>query len=104
MIAREQIALCTDILRKAYNPSAIYLFGSYAWGTPTDDSDLDYLIVLKDSTVPVVRRSQIGETALMNARISVPTDLIVTTEHEFSRRVPIQSELYHKIYHEGVLV
>ncbi len=33
-------------LVRAYNPLTIYLFGSYAWGTPTEDSDLDLVIVV----------------------------------------------------------
>ncbi len=38
----------TDIANKIgqkFAPNAIYLFGSHAWGTPNNDSDLDLLIV-----------------------------------------------------------
>ncbi len=27
----------------------IYLFGSYAWGNPDDESDLDLLVIMKAS-------------------------------------------------------
>ena len=30
-----------------YSPDKIYLFGSYAWGNPTIDSDVDLFIVKK---------------------------------------------------------
>jgi len=33
---------------KDYNPEKIILFGSYAWGNPTKDSDVD-LFIVKDS-------------------------------------------------------
>ena len=36
-------------LINVYDPIAIYIFGSYAWGTPTEDSDLDLLVVVRDS-------------------------------------------------------
>jgi len=36
-------------LNKAYNPISLYIFGSYAWGTPTKDSDLDLLLVVESS-------------------------------------------------------
>ena len=33
---------------KPLNPEKIILFGSYAYGTPTEDSDLDICVVEKD--------------------------------------------------------
>ena len=35
----------TSILVEKYQPDNIILFGSYAYGTPTDDSDVDLLII-----------------------------------------------------------
>jgi predicted nucleotidyltransferase len=37
--------LCEDIVR-VFQPDKIILFGSYASGTPTPDSDVDMLVVL----------------------------------------------------------
>ena len=47
MIKREVIDEVKNRLVKAYDPLAIYLFGSYAWGTPTEDSDLELLIATR---------------------------------------------------------
>ena len=49
MISQEVIEEVKNRLIKTYNPIAIYLFGSYAWGTPNEDSDLDLLIVVDKS-------------------------------------------------------
>jgi predicted nucleotidyltransferase len=43
-----------------YNPIAIYLFGSYVWGKPTEDSDLDLLIVVDQSDEKSFDRVQPG--------------------------------------------
>ena len=37
-------------VRKTLNPAAIILFGSFANGTPTDDSDIDIAIVFNGFT------------------------------------------------------
>ncbi len=37
---------------KTLNPEKIILFGSYAYGTPTKDSDIDLYIVTKDDFIP----------------------------------------------------
>ena len=34
------------------NPFLIMLFGSYAWGTPHKDSDIDLLVVTNDDFIP----------------------------------------------------
>ncbi len=44
MIEKKVIDEVKNRLVNTYNPIAIYLFGSYAWGIPTEDSDLDLLI------------------------------------------------------------
>lgn len=36
-------------LKSALNPIAIYLFGSYAYGKPSFDSDLDLLVIVESS-------------------------------------------------------
>lgn len=37
----------TERLVAAYNPEKVVLFGSYAYGKPTEESDIDLLIVKK---------------------------------------------------------
>ena len=46
MITREDIqATCDDIVRE-FSPLQVILFGSYAYGTPTEDSDVDLMVVM----------------------------------------------------------
>lgn len=46
MVTRADIqATCDDIVRE-FAPLQVILFGSYAYGTPTDDSDVDLLVVM----------------------------------------------------------
>jgi predicted nucleotidyltransferase len=36
----------TNSIVREFSPERIVLFGSYAYGTPTDDSDVELLIVM----------------------------------------------------------
>ena len=46
MVTRQEIqAMCDDIVR-GFAPLQVILFGSYAYGTPTEDSDVDLLVVM----------------------------------------------------------
>jgi predicted nucleotidyltransferase len=51
MINDDIIAIKDSILRSVGDDcEKIILFGSYAYGTPRDDSDYDFFVVLKDGT------------------------------------------------------
>jgi len=63
---------------------AIYLFGSYAYGTPTDESDLDVYVVVPDDT-PDLSEAYADIQVLMNRR-SVPIDLLIGRSAVFNRR------------------
>lgn len=45
---REELEKLTKLIVEAVPVEQIYLFGSYAYGTPHKDSDLDLYVVLKD--------------------------------------------------------
>ena len=46
MVAMSRIQELSDRIAREFHPDKIILFGSYAYGTPTEDSDVDLLVVL----------------------------------------------------------
>jgi predicted nucleotidyltransferase len=60
------------------------LFGSFAYGQPGPDSDLDLLVVVADSDMSFYERSALAYRALRG--IGVPIDVQVYTREEFDRR------------------
>ncbi len=50
MITQEQIQFVVNTIVESQNPEKIVLFGSYAYGIPSENSDLD-LLVVKDSSI-----------------------------------------------------
>lgn len=74
--------IISEIVRRivdVVNPKKVILFGSYAYGKPTKDSDLDILIIM-DSKLPRYKRSSLIYKAL--AGILIPKDIIVYTPEE----------------------
>lgn len=102
MIKKEVIDEVKNRLIKAYDPLIIYLFGSYAWGTPTKDSDLDFLIIVEKSEEKTYKRPIVGQRALFGLGIS--KDLIVYTKEEFDRYAADVTSLCHKIGQDGKLI
>jgi len=62
------------------HPLKIILFGSYAYGNPAPDSDLD-LVVITDAPLPK-RQTSIALWNLLG-NIPLPKDIIVTSRDEF---------------------
>lgn len=46
MVAMNDIQAVVDRIAEAYDPECVVLFGSYARGTATSDSDVDLLVIL----------------------------------------------------------
>jgi len=47
---QNDLDLITESVLQAVPAEAIYLFGSYAYGTPNEESDIDIYVVLPDDT------------------------------------------------------
>jgi len=84
--------LLKEVVRRivsAVDPEKIILFGSHAYGKAKKGSDLDLLVVVKESSLPRYKRSVPIYKAL--AGILVPKDVVVYTEKEIEewRNVPL---------------
>ncbi|MBI4738602.1 nucleotidyltransferase domain-containing protein [Candidatus Woesearchaeota archaeon] len=62
----------------------VILFGSYAWGKPGPDSDVDLFIIMKSRERPARRASRIYQ---MLYPPPFPMDILVRTPQEVRRRM-----------------
>lgn len=94
---------------KSIDPEKIILFGSYAYGNPTEESDIDLYIVTKNSTIPasfsdkIKLRVQISD--LLNPiRDRFPLDIIVHTLPMYRRFMELGSSLSQTIQNRGIQI
>jgi predicted nucleotidyltransferase len=99
MVTQKTIYEATDRLVQAYKPLEIYLFGSYAWGKPTEESDLDLLIIVENSEEKKYKRAITGHKALHGLMLS--KDILVLTKDEFLTQIGDTTSLIYKIKTEG---
>ncbi len=87
-------------LVKTYDPIEIYLFGSHAWGTPNEESDIDLLVVVESSDEPKrYKRSFVGYRALVGLRVA--NDVVVYTKAEFETISQDLNSLACKVKNNG---
>lgn len=91
---------------KGTNPEKIILFGSYAYGEPGDNSDLDILVVTRDEIMP----SSFSEKSMIYLRISkaiseikreFPVDLIVHTKPMYKKFIENNSLFARELLEKG---
>ena len=95
---QEKIDKMVRRIVKKFKPEKIILFGSYARGTPTRDSDVDLLIIMPVSGSKREKRIEIG-VALHDIRI--PKDIIVATPDEVERRKNLVGTIIRPALEEG---
>lgn len=84
-----------------FHPERIILFGSYAKGNPTSDSDLDIMVVLP---VQGSTRRKANEIDLALADRTVPLDVIVVTPEQYQRQRKIVGSIVCEALREGKVV
>ena len=97
MVKRSQICAFSDAVAREFRPRKIVLFGSYAYGNPTEDSDVDLLVIMR-------RTRDRGERMSVRIRHAIPhdfpLDLLVRTPSDVAKRLrwgdPFISELLKK--------
>ena len=99
MISQDTIEEVKRRLIKTYNPLSIYIFGSYAWGTPHQDSDLDLMVIVSKSDVKPLHRAIEGLLAMSDLDIS--KELLVLTQQEFSASSQREGNLAYAVKHHG---
>ena len=89
-------------LVKEFQPEAIYLFGSHTKGTSTEGSDLDIMIIVRDSSQTPAQRATRAQRSLRG--LLVPVDVLVKTQAEFDRYRSVYASLEAEIAEEGELL
>ena len=98
MVTREDIqATCDDIVRE-FTPLQVILFGSYAYGTPTEDSDVDLLVVM-DIPKSEFRNKAVEIRRRISSRFSL--DLLVRSPEEIAYRVSYNDWFLREITEKG---
>lgn len=88
--------LVDEIVRK-FHPQRVILFGSYAGGRPTGNSDVDLLIVMKTR-----RRSPEQAVAIRQAvDFPFPVDLLVRTPEQVQERLRLGDNFMREIVSRG---
>ena len=83
LTTRESIVDTARQIAEIFKPEQVILFGSYAYGRPTADSDVDLLVVMNTSLQESWQAYEIRKAI----NYSHPLDLVVKTPEQLHKRL-----------------
>jgi len=83
LIKREKIKEVAKQIGERCHPEKVLLVGSYAYGNPTEDSDVDFLVIRRS------RKRSVEQVLDISRAIDhpFPMDLIVYAPHQIPKRL-----------------
>jgi len=97
----DRIKAIGERLKKEYSAQEVILFGSYARGEATEDSDID-ILVIAPTTERFFDRMATVKRLIRDLRNGLPVAPIVLTQEEVEKRVKIKDQFVETILGEGV--
>jgi len=96
-ITRRAISAFAQKAAKRFNPHKIILFGSYVYGKPTEDSDVDILVIM-----PFKGRNPEKATEIwMATKPKFPIDIMVRKPAELEKRLKLGDFFLREIIEKG---
>jgi predicted nucleotidyltransferase len=96
-ISQRAISAFARQVARQFNPHKIILFGSYAYGKPTEDSDVDILVVM-----PFKGRNPEKATEIwMATKPRFPIDIMVRKPAELNKRLKMGDFFLREITEKG---
>ena len=92
-----------ELIINAVPVEQIYLFGSYAYGTPHKDSDLDLYVVISDDVQMRELDAGLQIRFAIARKKSMPVDIIAKKKSNFINRLD-DFTLERKVTKDGILI
>jgi len=96
-ISKRAIYAFARKVAKEFRPQKIILFGSYAYGKPTMDSDVDVLIIMSFSG----RNPEKATEIWMATKPKFPVDIMVRKPSELKKRLALGDYFLKDVVNKG---
>ena len=99
---KQELDIITKIITDTVPVEEIYLFGSFAYGTPDKDSDLDLYVVLKEEAPMREAEAMDAIRIAMYKKKTHPVDLLASKKNRFRYRANGFTTIENTVAQHGV--
>jgi len=97
---QKEIQKIVQQIKEKYKPEKIILFGSFAWGRPKENSDVDLIVIKKTRERFARRLMRIAEVI----KSSLGTEVLVYTPKEWQKALEEENYFIKEIAKKGKVV
>lgn len=96
----------TDRIKANYKLKELILFGSYAYGNPDEDSDIDMVVILDEESI-AAKYSEIHDRRVKLSRLlldierTTPLDILIYTSSEWDQLIQTGSSFIREVTSKG---
>lgn len=94
------ISEIVEKIKNEYLPEKIILYGSFAYGNPTDDSDID-LLIIKETEDRLIDRRLVVRKIVSNPKRYISFQPLVVTPAELNKRLQMGDQFFEEILAKG---
>ncbi|MBU7006199.1 nucleotidyltransferase domain-containing protein [Phosphitispora fastidiosa] len=100
---QDELEILKRIIVDTVPVEQIFLFGSYAYGTPHDDSDLDiYVVMAENADIREIDAMRLIHKAIRDKK-TMPVDVVVSKKNKFNQRKSTPT-IERQIVQEGMVL
>ena len=103
MIITDEIKQIMNIIIEDLPIEKLYLFGSYAYGTPTNESDYDFFMLIQNGGIKPIDARIKARYSISKINCIKNMDILADYKDRFEERSKFNT-LERKIVQEGVLL
>lgn len=90
-------------------PFKVYLFGSYAYGTPNENSDIDLMVVLEKDKTSHSFVERMADNLMLNKKLldinsKYPIDLIVISRSDFNNMISDDNSNFKQLIEKAKVI
>ena len=102
----DQLLPYLRVLVEQFHPERVILFGSYAYGEPTSDSDVDLLVVKDMDHSPIEEATSIRRAIrpLRHSVANLPLDIMVRERADLEGRIARGADFHEEIITKGLVL
>jgi predicted nucleotidyltransferase len=89
----------TRRLVQTFQPEQVILFGSHAWGSPHEGSDIDLYVIVPESSERPLQRARRARACVGDVRVAL--DILVRTRAEADKYRHLYASLECQVFEKG---
>lgn len=99
-VPMENIKQVVEKIVERFHPDKVILFGSYAYGQPTYDSDVDLLVLMETSLRNVEQAVEIRKAV----DFPFPADVLIRTPEQIANRLALGDVFLREVITKGIVL